>query len=157
MQVLTSPQPLMEPTKSIFLAGSIDLGLASDWQGQVIQELSDTSWTVLNPRRSDWDESWVQNKDNAEFRQQVEWELAAQEQAEVILMYFEPHSKAPVSLLELGLFARTGKMIVVCPDGYWRKGNIDIVCERYNVKQLASLTEAVDYLKTLCLILKQQF
>jgi hypothetical protein len=133
----------------LFLAGSIDMGVASNWQAHVIESLIDTNWTILNPRREDWDESWEQNKDNAEFRRQVEWELAAQEQAEVILMYFEPHSKAPVSLLELGLFARTGKMIVVCPEGYWRKGNIDIVCEKYNVKQLASLTEAVDHLKGL--------
>jgi hypothetical protein len=149
MLELQPGQSLHPHEHCLFLAGSIDMGVASNWQAHVIESLIDTNWTIFNPRREDWDESWEQNKDNAEFRQQVEWELAAQEQAEVILMYFEPNSKAPVSLLELGLFARTGKMIVVCPEGYWRKGNIDIVCEKYNVKQLSSLNEAIDYLKNL--------
>ena len=36
-------------------------------------------------------------------------------------------ARAPITLLELGLFARSGKLIVCCPDGYWRKGNIEVV------------------------------
>ena len=62
------------------------------------------------------------------------------------MMYFDPSTKSPISLLELGLFARTGKTIVVCPDGFWRKGNVDIVCERYGVKVAHSLEEAVNLL-----------
>ena len=54
-------------------------------------------------------------------------------------MYFAPGSQSPVSLLELGLYARTGKLMVVCPEGYWRKGNVDIVAEKYKVPTFDSL------------------
>lgn len=49
----------------------------------------------------------------------------------VIAMWFAPETKAPITLLELGLFARSGKVIVGCPDGFWRKGNVEIVCARF--------------------------
>jgi hypothetical protein len=32
---------------------------------------------VLNPRREDWDSSWIQSIDNPQFREQVEWEIYA--------------------------------------------------------------------------------
>ncbi len=51
-------------------------------------------------------------------------------------MYFDPDGKAPISLLELGLHARGGKMVVCCPEGFWRKGNVEIVCERYGVEMV---------------------
>ena len=46
-------------------------------------------------------------------------------------------------MLELGLFANSGKLIVCCPDGFWRKGNVDIVCERYRIKQMSGLPDLV--------------
>lgn len=58
-------------------------------------------------------------------------------------MYFDPNTQSPISLLELGLHARGGKLIVLCPEGFWRKGNVDIVCEKYNVKQVASFEELI--------------
>lgn len=64
-----------------------------------------------------------------------------QEAADVIAMYFDPDTKAPITLLELGLFARTGKMIVACPEGFWKKGNVEIVCGRYGIECLGSLDE----------------
>lgn len=42
-----------------------------------------------------------------------------------------------MSLLELGLCARVpGKAIVVCPEGYWKRGNVQIVCERFGVEMV---------------------
>ena len=49
-----------------------------------------------------------------------------------------------ITLLELGLFARSGKLIVCCPDGFWRKGNVEVVCARYNVLLLDSLPALID-------------
>jgi hypothetical protein len=71
----------------------------------------------------------------------VEWELAGLEQATVVAMYFAPSTKAPITLLELGLCARSGKLVVCCPDGYWRKGNVEVVCRRYGVPLLATLAD----------------
>lgn len=54
-------------------------------------------------------------------------------------MYFAPGSQSPISLLEFGLYARTNKLMVICPDGFWRKGNVDIMSERYQVETFESL------------------
>ena len=105
--------------RSVFLAGSIEMGLAGDWQAEVIAALADLEIVILNPRRTDWDASWQQSIDDPRFREQVEWEIAAQESADLIAMFFAPETRAPITLLELGLFANSGKQIVCCPEGYW--------------------------------------
>ena len=122
------------------------MGKAIDWQTAVINDLAHTPITILNPRRDEWDSSWAQTIDNPPFREQVEWELEAQERCDLIAMYFSPETKAPITLLELGLFARSQKIIVACPEGYWRKGNVEVVCARYHIPlypDLASLVTAV--------------
>ena len=53
--------------------------------------------------------------------------------------YPEPDTKAPITLLELGLFAGSGKLIVCCPAGFWRKGNVEVVCRRFGVPMVADL------------------
>jgi hypothetical protein len=119
--------------KSVFLAGSIEMGAAENWQDTVGEFFHQNKWDVLNPRRDDWDSSWKQTFEDAQFYQQVNWELNALEHADLIVMYFDPSTKSPISLLELGLFARSGKMKVICPDGFWRKGNVEVVCNYYNI------------------------
>ena|SRR5215510_14963594 len=141
--IIKSPSPLQDGF-SVFLAGSIELGNAGQWQTLVEEKLSQTDILIFNPRRDHWDSAWVQNKTNPQFREQVEWELNALEKANVIAIYFEPNTKSPISLLELGLFARSGKLIVYCPEGFWRKGNVDIVCTKYGVEQAESLNELVE-------------
>jgi hypothetical protein len=119
--------------KSVFLAGSIEMGVAENWQDRVGKFFHDLGYDVFNPRREEWDSSWEQSFENPQFYQQVNWELNALESADLIIMYFDPSTKSPISLLELGLFARSGKLRVVCPDGFWRKGNVAITCNYYNI------------------------
>jgi hypothetical protein len=147
VQVLKPPAPLdFDPSRpSVFLAGSIEMGQAEDWQARFEEGLRSTDITILNPRREQWDAAWVQRIDHPEFRAQVEWELVAQERATLIAMYFVPATKSPVTLLELGLFARSGKVAVCCPDGYWRKGNVEIVCARYGVPMVERLDDLIAY------------
>lgn len=121
---------------SVFLAGSIDQGAAPRWDLEVIESLSDVECVVFNPRRKDWDKSWIQSIDNPKFREQVEWELCNLEQANLIALCFTKESKAPISFLEMGLHISEGRMIVHCPEGFYRKGNVDIVCARYGVPVL---------------------
>lgn len=127
----------------IFLAGSIDMGRAEPWQSQVEAVLADQNVVLLNPRRDDWDSSWIQSIHNPSFRQQVEWELEGLERADLILVYFAPTTQAPVSLLEMGLHARNGKMLIACPSAYWRRGNVEIVCKRYDVPLYHDLESAL--------------
>ena len=146
--------PYDKLNRYLFLAGSIEMGTAEKWQDRVIQELKNSIWTILNPRRDDWDSSWIQSIDNDKFVEQVSWELEAMERAEYILMYFDVKAKSPITLLELGLWAsqppgtkRWDKLVVVCPNGFWRKGNVDIVCARYRTRQFNSLTDAIGFFR----------
>ena len=43
--------------------------------------------------------------------------------------------------------AKPNKMIVCCPEGYFRKGNLDIVCNKYGIKQVDNLAELKQELK----------
>lgn len=148
-RVVKPPTPLPPDgqTPSVFLAGSIEMGSAEDWQTQVEHALSDLDVLILNPRRDAWDPSWVQSLDNPLFREQVEWELAGLERAGVVAMYFAPATRAPVTLLEFGLCARGGRLVVCCPEGYWRRGNVQVVCRRYGVPLLSSLPDLVAELR----------
>lgn len=136
--------------KKIFLAGSIEMGTARPWQAEAVQALSDLDVVILNPRRDDWDADWIQDKENPQFHEQVAWELRALESSDHILMYYDPETKSPISMMEEGLFARSGKLVVVCPDGFWKKGNIDIVCETYGIPEFKTLGQAIGYIRTLC-------
>lgn len=138
--------PNVKTNTKIFLGGSIEMGKAIDWQKELIERLRDEPITFLNPRRSDWDSSWTQEITNPQFKEQVDWELNGLETADIIVMVFDPNTKSPISLLELGLHASSKKMVVICPEGFWRKGNVDIVCEKYNIKQVNDIDELVEYI-----------
>lgn len=134
----------------VFLAGSIEMGKAEDWQSRIVKDLADYPIQFLNPRRDDWDSSWEQKKENKQFNEQVTWELDSLEDSQFIIMYFDPETKSPISLLELGIHAccNPEKLIVLCPEGFWRKGNVDIVCDRYGVKQVNNFDELLEIFKT---------
>jgi hypothetical protein len=119
--------------QSVFLAGTIDMGYSKDWQKDLEIQFNNAGYDVFNPRREEWDSSWKQDFESPQFFQQVTWELNALEHADLIIIYFEPNSKSPISLLELGIYAKSGKIRVICPDGFWRKGNVDIVCQFYKI------------------------
>lgn len=119
--------------RSVFLAGSIEMGMAEDWQTKLTKSFHDAGFDVFNPRRDDWDSSWTQDFENPQFFQQVTWELNALEHSDLIILYFDKNTKSPISLLELGIHAKSGKLRVICPEGFWRKGNVDIVCQFYNI------------------------
>jgi len=132
---------------SLFLAGSIEMGKAIDWQKTIEKELKDYNGNIFNPRRDDWDSSWQQDIKNDQFREQVEWELEALENSDYILMYYAPNTISPISLLEMGLHAKSGKMIVCCPDGYERKGNVDIICKKYGIPIVDNIDNLINMIK----------
>lgn len=140
--------PAETPHTSLFLAGSIDMGAAIDWQKCVEEALKDEPVVIFNPRRDDWDSSWKQDIKNDKFRQQVEWELEHLEKADIICFYFDSEGLAPITLMELGLFAMSGKkMCVYCPEGYWRRGNVQIVCDRYGIVMPTTIDAFIDWIK----------
>lgn len=56
MRVITAPEPLLLSTIDfndgvMFLASSIEMGTAQNWQDRVISDLNNTDIVILNPRR----------------------------------------------------------------------------------------------------------
>lgn len=145
MKPIYAPDDFRDATRTVFLAGSIEMGATVDWQRQIMDFLSDCDATILNPRRPDWDASWQQTTENAAFVKQVNWELDALHFADCIVYYFDPQTKAPVSLLELGLFADSGKIAVCCPSGFWRKGNVDVVCQKFGVPIVETIAQLAEF------------
>jgi hypothetical protein len=76
--------------------------------------------------------------------EQVSWELDMLDAADVVVMYLAPGTKSPVSLLELGLWARSGKLKVCCPEGFWRRGNVEVVCQRHQIPLFDTLDDLLD-------------
>lgn len=146
-QVFEAPQKVITNSPTLFLAGTIDNGNSINWQKEVVQNLADFDISFLNPRRKDWDSSWKQTKENVAFKEQVDWELDYLENADFILMNFVKDSQSPISLLELGLFAENKNLVVVCSSGFWRRGNVEIVCERYNVPFYENIDQALAEIK----------
>jgi hypothetical protein len=132
---------------TIFLAGSIEMGKAEEWQKKIVDSVPDKPYIFFNPRRDDWDSTWAQEKSDENFREQVEWELKALEAADFIVIYFDPETESPITLVELGVHIRDPKLYVICPEGFWKKGNVDITCEFYKTKQVKSLDAFIEMLK----------
>lgn len=133
------------PQKSLFLAGSIEMGAAEDWQSKAIVKLSPIASIIYNPRRADWDSSWSQTIDHPEFNAQVTWELDMIQEADIVIFYFDPNTKSPITLMELGIAcaSKPSKTYVACPAGFWRRGNVEITCERFGVPFFDSLDRLV--------------
>jgi hypothetical protein len=151
MKVIYPTSPIDVQGIKIFLAGTIDMGNSIDWQQKIIDDFQDLyqerEIVILNPRRENWDSSWIQSIENKQFSDQVNWELDALEKSDFIVMFFDKNSKSPISMLELGLFADSGKMLVCCEEGFWRKGNIDIVCKRKGIPTFKILDDLIKALK----------
>lgn len=141
--------------ETVFLAGSIEMGKAENWQQRFIEGVSHLNLVVFNPRRDDWDSSCVQSIDNPQFNEQVNWELDHITRAENVVFYFDPNTMSPITLMELGWVAALPKMqrpwpyaprrvYVCCPPGYWRKGNVDIMCAKVGIPVVESLEALIE-------------
>ena len=142
------PYPAVSLEPMVFLAGSIEQGLAIDWQKQVIEAFNEVPVILLNPRRPDWDATWAQDPVGGPFRDQVLWELSSIAKADVVFFYFASGTISPISLMELGLVIGgmtdgDKKIIVCCPPDFHRYGNVKITCEIAEVKVYEKLEEAI--------------
>lgn len=149
----TAPEPITANgyLPHLFLGGSIDNGKATNWQDFALKHIRSSddaeSIIVMNPRRFNWNPHVEQLKTDPTLHEQVTWELDAMERADVILLWLEAGSLSPITLLELGLAAGQNhagllnKALVGCQPGFWRRGNVEIVCERYRIPFVDTLEE----------------
>ena len=128
----------------IFMAGTIDMGNSRDWQMELYETFSsmDGRYILFNPRQEHWDASRP-----GEMDYQVRWELDHLEQADMIVMYILGTSKSPISLLEMGLHARGGKMHVICEKDFYRYDKVRITCDWYGVPMYETLDEFLKVLQ----------
>ncbi|KAI1158289.1 hypothetical protein F5B18DRAFT_656807 [Nemania serpens] len=147
-QVIHAPsEEPINGVKSVFLAGTTTAVGNIDWREKLSAALQSHPITIFNPNRPDWDSTWREDITFVPYREQVFWELDKQEKADLVVVYFHPATAAPVSLLEFGLSAHIpGKVIAIAPKGYSKRGNVQIVCQRFGIdflEDLDGLDEAI--------------
>jgi hypothetical protein len=160
MRLFTAPEPVIisgpeEP--KIFLAGSIEQGKAVYWQRQLIGSFSSLPVTLFNPRREEWDETLVQDMSNPVFVEQVNWELDQLEKSDIVFFYFQAGTMSPITLMELGIVATWVDMaddppyvVLVCEPGFWRLGNVQVLCQRAGIHVFPTLERGVDHMAEVC-------
>lgn len=134
--------PLKEQDKKYyFLAGSIDYHLAGNWREKVISEM-ESQVHFFDPTRIEYNEF-----NNFQMKEHIKWELNALDLSDKILLNFLPNAKSPISLVELGLYVKTSKLIVVCPNQFYQKRYVYTICEKYNTPCFNDLDKAIKYLR----------
>lgn len=151
-----NPLPPRDSGYRIFLGGSIEMGVAEQWQERLVTALGGypDSIVLANPRRDDWDSSWEQDPTpGTKFYEQVTWELDNQETCDLAVYYFDAATKSPITLMELGAFGLqdTDATIVCCPPDFWRYGNVAVFCKRYGILLVHSFDELVKYVNEIIL------
>lgn len=144
--------PLRKATlgRSLFLAGSIEMGTAEKWQDKIIDAKLWDFNIIYNPRRLDWNSAMSQDIDDVQFNNQVNWELDMIEKSTHVVFYFDPATKSPITLMELGYVAgikKPNQVYVCCPQGFWRKGNVDIICDRKGFQQYSDINKLIKSLE----------
>lgn len=128
----------------IFLAGTIDMGKSIDWQKATcdwFRARPEGKYLLYNPRRDKG-----LSGEMSDFEHQVNWELEHLEKADLIIMNIQASSKSPITLLEMGLHMRSGKLHVICEPGFYRYDNVRITCNHYGIPLYHSMDE---FLKTI--------
>lgn len=162
INIIRSPEKVSFNKKTVFLAGSIDNGASTYWYDSIKEQLDtlpiNYDIDLLNPRREKWDATLSSISKEESFVQQVSWELNALEKCDLVIFNILGESLSPISLLEFGLMTgkRPNSVIMLCHDNFWRKGNVDVVCNRYNIQQVSTINELceqiVNYLNGISLL-----
>jgi Nucleoside 2-deoxyribosyltransferase like len=135
-----NPQNL-EPT--LFLAGGISS--CPDWQSELTAKLECTNWTILNPRRNDFDAG-----DSSLAESQIEWEFRHLRLATSIAFWFPSETLCPITLYELGAWSMTDKPLFLGVDPKYQRFldvKIQTKLARPDVVILESLTDLASALQ----------
>ena len=116
-------------SRTVFLAGTIDNGNSFNWQEDIINRCQDLDVTFYNPRRKQWTDNPLQSQ----LEYQIKWEQEHLDNSDIIIMCLLDDSKSPISLLELGLYAQSGRLIVFCNPEFYRYTNVKLTCQKYNI------------------------
>lgn len=121
----------------VFLAGSIDLNLDGNWRQEVTDQVGDKVH-FIDPTISGHDAM-----DDLQMENHINWELDMLNLADKVFLNFLPESKSPISLIELGMYARTSKLIVVCPNAFFKSRYIKTLCKKYKIPLFTTVDTAI--------------
>ena len=143
MNIITPEEnDIINDSKSVFLAGTIDNDNSLNWQDKVIIELINLGvkkLNIYNPRRK----HWIPNPSKEDIEYQIKWEQEHLDKADVIAMVLLDDSKSPISLLEMGLYAKSKKLVVFCTPKFYRWDNVHLTCEKYHIELVQDLTPLI--------------
>ena len=133
--------PIKENNKKyIFLAGSIDNKLSGNWRKQFIDKL-DSKDSFFDPTHDKHD-----NLNEKEMIAHIEWELEALSMSDKIILNFLPNALSPISLVELGLYVASKKLLVICPKEFYKSRYVYTLCKKHNTPIFLNLEEAINTL-----------
>jgi len=120
MRYIEAPDIYQSEGKSLFIAWGISN--CPDWQKEYINYFKDTSLTLLNPRRNNFDID-----DKSVEIEQITWEHEHLEKADIISFWFWKETICPIVLFELWKYANSAKNICVgVHPEYQRKSDVEI-------------------------------
>lgn len=124
-KLITAPDNTEVPgtSKTLFLAGAIDQGLAEDWQSALFNALpSVLKVTCFNPRRA---YPKMETFGAPDLERQINWELTRIAQSDIVAFYIPAGARAPITLLELGLVLGTRiPCVIYCSPDFYRFQNV---------------------------------
>lgn len=147
MKIMMYPETISK-AGPIFLGGSTAKG---DWQREVINRLADTTATVINTSRPDWD---VKAPTPFAVVDHIEWEMDWLNRAPIVFIYIPKDAKSPTVLLELGIAITRYpnlKTVVCIEEGYSHFNNAVCACHAARIHPFINFDDAVKRLKDLYL------
>lgn len=130
----------------VFLAGVL-----GDWREEVVRDLQDLDVVIFDPVRKDWDSTWVESVDDVRFVEQTLWEFWRQAEAGLVLFYFgSAEADGVVTMMEFGLWAGTGRAVVLESPDFRKWGYIRVICGELGVKIVRSVKEFRQFVVETC-------
>ena len=126
--------------RSIFLAGSMDHKQEGSWRDEISAEFG--TYPIFDPTNTKHDQL-----NPEEMKRHIDWELDALQLSDMILLNFLPNALSPISLVELGLYVNSKKLIVICPKEFYKSSYVHTLCEKYNTPIFNNIKEAKTLLK----------
>uniref|UniRef100_L7J460 Uncharacterized protein n=1 Tax=Pyricularia oryzae (strain P131) TaxID=1143193 RepID=L7J460_PYRO1 len=126
----------------VYLAGSTTGSGTADWREALVGSLAHLPVTWVDPSRPEWDESWREDYDHEPFREHVKWELDMKRRADLVVVHLAASSRPSDGLLELGEMAGARRRCkVVCENGYQKRGDVVMLCQRHEIAVFGSVGE----------------
>ena len=130
---------------TVFLAGSIKIGKATKQQIAFTLALLDLLVTVFNLRCNNQNLTQKQDILHLKFNKQVIQKYNCLNKVNVIAIYFKPSTLSSISLLELGKYTKSRKIVVYCLDRFQKRGNIQIEYYQKRVLLVETIEKLRDY------------